>query len=310
MSENKNDGFYHGYDEEDNSSGNDPGNYYSDLPDYGGSRNNTSPQMNASAAMDEMLNEYRKAHGMKQKSSYQIPQQPSYYDEQSKNYAYQRDARNQMDDMIDAYKSEQRKNNAVADEVLRGLTEPVRTRRRRWEEREYDMTLDSSFSSSARYSTMGVTRPKGKKRIVFGLIIAGILLVVLSLTNGVRGVLNAQASERMISGYTTVEGVVKFVNKDSGRRRVTKYDVSYAYSYKDKDYVGRDSLYSESAARLDLKSKNAVGRTITVYIDPDDPSKSMLDSDPYPAFWIWIMPVLGMGMVITGLVMMKKSLRV
>ena len=74
--------------------------------------------------------------------------------------------------------------------------------------------------------------------------------------------------------------------------------------------MGRDSLYSESAARLDLKSKNAVGRTIRVYIDPDDPSKSMLDSDPYPAFWIWIMPVLGMGMVITGLVMMNKSLRV
>ena len=66
-------------------------------------------------------------------------------------------------------------------------------------------------------------------------------------------------------------------------------------------------MYTSSAEKLDLKSKNLVGKNITVYIDPDNPSESMLDSDPYPAFWVWLMPFVGVVLIIVGIVKVKKT---
>ncbi len=194
MSDNKNDGFYHGYDDTDGS-----GNYYGDLPDYGSGQNYSGSQMNAVDRMDEMLNEYRQAHGMKGRSSYQRPQQTSYSSEQSRSYSYQRDARNQMDDMLNDYRREQEKRNAVSDNVIKGLTEPVGRRRRRWAE---------SYSNTGMYTSSAGTRLPSGKRVVVCLFFAGALLILLGLLNGVRGYLNAQETERLIAGYTPVDGVI------------------------------------------------------------------------------------------------------
>ena len=61
-------------------------------------------------------------------------------------------------------------------------------------------------------------------------------------------------------------------------------------------------LYSEEqAVVLDAAAtaeSSLPKQEITVYVNPDNPEKSMLCQTEYPAFWRWLIPILPLGLII------------
>lgn len=321
MSEHHDDGFYHGYEEET-------------PPDT-----NRPPAVNndALARMDAMLNEYRHSHGLKSPDYYENRQRkhspepttryipPTYeqelseafrreepfadtYDsEEVRRYAHQRDARAEMDDMIRDYQQKHSRNTAGRQFLRAVSSSPFEIGRRRSEFTEKyfppsdpvaqsikDPQLFQQIYPDARTAT--TADALGRTLL---LLLMGLCIFCYALYSCVQGVLSAEASAHTLASYTPVSGVVAGVYKYRGRPPF--YTVSYDYEYQETTYRSSSTLYNNTARPLGLTDSDAVGRTVTVYVNPDNPKQTMLATKPYPAFWYWLLLLPGAGLVIYGI---------
>ena len=168
---------------------------------------------------------------------------------------------------------------------------------------EQDESAETKRTSSTRYYPhKKVAGVKDGRRIFLPPIVIGaffVLLTVLSLISGI--VLNSR-SKAFIASADTVIGRVSYTSGPN--RHSTQYKVRYTYQYNDEEYKGSDSLSFAQANKLGLVRFVTSGREITVYVDPDDPSRSMLAENEVFSSGVWDMAffVIGIVILIAGIV--------
>lgn len=170
------------------------------------------------------------------------------------------------------------------------------------ESAETRRTSATHFSAADYYPHKKVAGVKDGRRIFLPPIVIGaffVLLTVLSLISGI--VLNSQ-SKAFIASADKVTGTVDYTLRP-GRNR-TQYHVRYTYQYNDKEYQGSDSLTFSQANELGLVQMVTTGRQVTVYVDPDDPGRSMLAESAVFSRGVQgiIFSVIGIVILISGIV--------
>lgn len=150
------------------------------------------------------------------------------------------------------------------------------------------------------------------KSVGICLIVIGIATVIMGLYNIITIAVRSSDKEAVIQKNTTVQATVDKVwtervrkSRSAGGKRyyVTEYHVNASYEYKDLDYT---------ASNLNLGSKQiSEGKTITIYIDPDNPSRAVYGfvSNKTGEFIArGLIAFVGLMMGIIGILVYKKKL--
>ena len=141
------------------------------------------------------------------------------------------------------------------------------------------------------------------------ILILSIIVSIATLTPCITTTIQAQRTQANMAYYVPVKGVSKPVTKTIERGMIFRprreyYAVSYTYEYEGEKYKGSTSLTPSMADELGLareisfSSYKIPDKEITVYVNPDNPEKSMLCQTEYPAFWRWLIPILPLGLII------------
>lgn len=275
-------------------------------------------QRDARTQMDDMLAAYRQSHGMKSSSyeerrgrtsgtsSVTPPSSWDNTDEEARRYAYQRDARAQMDDMIRAYQEEHKVKHGISKGILRNVSmSPFELGRRR-------MQAAQDLLSSRSHPEAGVKDPElfrqrypsartatGSDAMVRFLIAltAGILIIIVSISTFIIQTTNARRSHHAISSYPVVEGKIRNVSQ-SGTK---KYRITYEYEYNGQRYDDSAEVSSSDARMLGAIGTNQEERPFKVYVNPDDPQKNVLLASPYPDKLWWLAAFFGLLIIIWGM---------
>ena len=250
------DGFYHGCEDENSPTSAAP----------------VQPDKNAEALerMDQMLAAYRLEHGMKgtavssagrrkRFSGYdpgggiQMPEAAQRYlsehKEQtvdvSRQYAYRRDARAQMDDMINEYlqqkKSKEwgyRKERTENAGLLWGTPG-------NYTGHANDINRIREEHPDARIAAAGDALGRFLVLLLLGLCLTGV-----TLSGCVSQMARALGSERAIAAALPVPGTTNTVSKSSGFARPDEYLVAYRYDYEGQIFHASDMLSESAAKRL------------------------------------------------------------
>ncbi len=248
----------------------------------------------ANANLNSFLSGQNTSHDTKRyigKDNLYKSQERSYEstDDAARKYAYSRDARNQMDDMIRDYKNSRKQKRFVTGKLMRGL----------------------SVSESPEFGFYDDTKTKRNRHPLFTFILLfaiGLAFMGYGIINPIKTITQANESQKAINSYTPVSGTVTFVSKDGMRRgEQLSYHITYTYIYDDKEYKDYKYLSPASAAKVGLDDTKIRNKTITVYVDPSDPNKSMLTALPYPQLYEWLFFPAGIILEIIAFVYRKKN---
>lgn len=234
-------------------------------------------------------------------------------DTSARDYAYSRDARNQMDDMISDYKASQRSKHRISDNVMKRLSGSAPSNGRRRAEFVNDVigADEDSFHYSGEYSGYNNTKRLRNRHPLFTFILLfaiGLGFIGYVIINPVKTIIQANESQKTIESYTPVSGIVTFVDKDGMRKgEQLSYYIDYTYKYDDKEYKGHKYLSPAAAATVGLDNTIIRNKTISVYVNPSDPEKSMITTVPYPQFYEWLFAPAGIILVMIAFVYKKKN---
>ena len=300
----------------------------------------------ASAHMDALIAQYRAANGMKSAppsdhSGMRMNSAPSkmtYNDVMKENgemsasdapassfdstsqaardYAYSRDARNQMDDMIRDYKAAEKAKHRIRDNTLNGvamLRYPVEKRQKDVSSSAYTASAGNygASGSYAGYNSTGAGYSPGKAFssrsffIFLILLVAGVVLIIAGSFIVIRNTDEANESRKTMASYTPAPGNVYYVYKDMGEDQPTRYEISYTYEYEGEKYKGRTYLYPSLASEMGLNNSKIRKKDITVYVDPNSPDRSMIAAAPYPDLIEWLIAPAGFILIVVSLVYVK-----
>ncbi len=270
--------------------------------------------------MDDMLNAYRIANGMKKKDSYErvvsspVPQ--SYYDAlegdtSAQEYSYKRDARNQMDDMVNAYRREHAYTGTIKQDMLRSLTMGPYERGERQTKALGVIYDDETESKMTDFSAISRMHPDiktsvladGIKRFLFLLIVA-LILTIRPLSSYISAYQKAYSTHAAVEGYSSVTGIVKTCEKQISDNGGISYKVTYEYDIGSITYYGVYSVDLRFANRFGINIKHPEGKRIPVYVDEQSNSVSKLADTPseYPGFYIILIIAFGFIIIIYDIV--------
>ena len=165
--------------------------------------------------------------------------------------------------------------------------------------------------------TGSVSEKKIESKKVIGIVFIalGAVILILSLINTISAAVRASEADYLASKNTTVQGTASNVWTERVRKRSSTgrsyrysnhYHAQVIYTYNDKEYIKSD---------VDLGTKKVeTGNTITLYIDPDDPSHALYDVNSAKKHVNIITGVLGLvvGLVfaVIGIFAMKNRVNV
>ncbi len=93
-------------------------------------------------------------------------------------------------------------------------------------------------------------------------------------------------SDKMMETYPAVEGVITDIQKDvdsilnSGKHyRLYGWKVKYSYTYDNAYYSGSQFILSSHAQELGYTSESAIGKNITVYVNPNNHFDSFIEKN-------------------------------
>ena len=148
------------------------------------------------------------------------------------------------------------------------------------------------------------------------LLLVGVLVIAGLVTCGWYGpslLLEARASE----GWPSVDGTVveaRPVSQGSGGKRRDGVAIAYRYTFNEREYssdryaVGTPSLPAQSSVHaVQLADGYPAGRTIRVFVDPDDPESAVLAPGGTQKAWLTI--AFGGVLVLAGVYVAFKRLR-
>lgn len=211
----------------------------------------------------------------------------------AKDYSYQRDARNQMDDMIASYNMSRRKNDKSTDLLN---------------------VLNSEVGVSRRFPVVrGRNSSAGNWVVSFILlIIFGIALIIRPISDYVNDYSAASDGYRKISSYVTVEGTVtdskekKFFVMSVLPSFEEKYDIRYKYTYQNEEYKSSSQVYADTWENIRNSSKENP-KSLTVYVDPHKPSVSTIEYPRYPSPMMFLRCLVGVGDLIVAFFYFKRK---
>lgn len=138
----------------------------------------------------------------------------------------------------------------------------------------------------------------------------GMVFVVFGIIAIILSVYSDNITKDFFAHAEEVDGVVINVyshRTGSSKHRRTVYDVTYMYTYEDKDYYDKKTLSSSEASSLGVRTGNAVGNIITVYVDIRNPkSTRIIYSKGVSAYFPIIFCVVGIIIFISGFLDYKK----
>ena len=196
-----------------------------------------------------------------------------------------------MDSMIKGYKREKSmKSHPVAD-VMKSISTD-----------SYEISMRKADAMSGIRGIRSEYSERNHMMInVIGCIIIGLEMVFLSLIMNVSAITKANEMEKLMAVYTPVEGVAEHVSP-AGRGSFWYLDITYKYEYGGNEYKGSCRTSRKKAEELGvyLGINKLSGKTITVYVDPEKPERSIFLPYPPPTLLSWILIPVGAGMVIGG----------
>ncbi len=138
-----------------------------------------------------------------------------------------------------------------------------------------------------------LTTIAGRVKATFG----GLLFTAFSLLFAAAGIAIVVKSARQAATYLPATATVdKVTGADAASDKVT---VAYSFSVQGRRYTGTESADDGQKPRFDELRHYKVGRQLTVYYDPRDPSRSQssVKADASSlAFTIFAMPFLALGL--------------
>lgn len=141
---------------------------------------------------------------------------------------------------------------------------------------------------------------------------AGVIEIVLGLfflARGLPGLLQALAAfgwrrtDGQILGAGTL-GYTAAAGGGHGRTRMVRGAVSYRYGYEGREYVGHRMSFgtpiglNPALASLSGASRYEAGQAVTVFVDPKDPSRSVLRRNAPSSL---VLALMGGGFLALGL---------
>ncbi len=156
---------------------------------------------------------------------------------------------------------------------------------------------------------------KSHRRIILTYRACATIVIAFNLVIGVM-LLRSEHLQLMSAGYQSVDAVVVSSSIEQSGRRGQRFTihVEYAYEFLGNQYHSTrvdyaiNSKYSQYETRDEaqhvLNSRFVVGEVIEAYVDPDKPSRSVLDNSP-PSFRKIILAyviVIGINGFLSGIV--------
>ena len=232
----------------------------------------------------------------------------------AKNYAYQRDARSEMDDMIKNYqmqnshpKSSFHHSYSLADSAMaRGRYQA-----------EYVNSVFPMPDSEAnalndrelfqqRYPTArtaAVGDALGKALLIIFIGAAFFLPMLFSCIGDLK---EAQQSQQELNGYVPVQGVITGFSNGQFTLQGVRYTVYFDYTYEETALNRWSFVYDSQIGQLRIDKNSAVGQTVKVYVDPSRPQNAELAPKPFPSSLQYLLMTLGIIIMLPGLVFMIR----
>ena len=240
---------------------------FSSLDDYEERR-----RAEASAHMDALIAQYRAANGMKSAppsdhSGMRMNSAPSkmtYNDvmkekgemsasdapassfdstsQAARDYAYSRDACNQMDDMIRDYKASEKVKRSLDNSSMKGINSfgYSSQNNRNGGFSSYNTDHTDNYGKLSYSGNKVIT----SKIIVFLiLLVIGIILIIFGAVLLIVNTEKANDSLKTMASYIPVTGTVNSVYKDSGEEQSTRYSIYYTYEFEGNEYKGHTYIY-------------------------------------------------------------------
>ena len=302
---------------------------FSSLDDYEERR-----RAEASAHMDALIAQYRAANGMKSAppsdhSGMRMNSAPSkmtYNDVMKENgemsasdapassfdstsqaardYAYSRDARNQMDDMIRDYKASEKVKRSLDNSSMKGINSfgYSSQNNRNGGFSSYNTDHTDNYGKLSYSGNKVIT----SKIIVFLiLLVIGIILIIFGAVLLIVNTEKANDSLKTMVSYIPVTGTVNSVYKDSGEEQSTRYSIYYTYEFEGNEYKGHTYIDPSIADEMGLDDPKIKNKKITVYADPGSPGNTIIEPIPYPGLKVWLIAAAGFIFIVVSLVYVK-----
>ncbi|MBR2177403.1 MAG: DUF3592 domain-containing protein [Clostridia bacterium] len=173
----------------------------------------------------------------------------------------------------------------------------------------YRMGKDIDFSTlKMLYPDAGRSTYRDGLPKFFLLTILGAVSILIVIVFLIVSIMAAENSKKFIDNAVTVTGQVTNVTKHRNKKSVRyTYVVRYSYEYAGDSFNGQDTLDFSDASRMGLTSIVNSGRSVTVYIDPDNPSSSMLVEEKadsaFSAFLV--LGAMGVFLIVVGVKHLK-----
>ncbi len=272
------DGFYHGYDD----SNNQGDGFYHGYDDGTGSmyQNGGTEYESPTEQMNRMIAGYRQEHSLPG-AGYGSPS-------------------DQMDRMVAEYRSEHAAS-PIQEHLTSVWTENPHQRAMRkaasyerlFPERDaVAENLNDAQAFKQLYPDARLTTARDISLRAIVLFIAGIIFIFNVVSDYFNDVRAAQASQERLASYTAVEGTVDTIQKKSYSNKPF-YKVTYIYAYEGKTYRGYKEVSEARAKRMGY-GESELPRDITVYVNPKNPSTSMLYATSYPSPLYLLIVALGL----------------
>lgn len=144
----------------------------------------------------------------------------------------------------------------------------------------------------------------GKRALARGIFL-GVFFILIGVFTFMFSIYSARKDRDFLSHSVEVTGTVTDVGSHlsgGAKYRTRVYDVKYTYTYNGIDYTSKDSLSLFEASSMSLLSDDAVGKTVTVYLDTRNPGYTFITQrSGMPKYYLLLFAVPGIICIYIGI---------